>query len=289
MTSFDVLAYRLFGKFSKRYVDGLAELNSNLKRAGMNYIVEEWLSVMILSAIIATGVSFVGLFFILLSTSRTLLLSLISSVVLSLFVGGGIAFGLYAYPGQVIGNRRKRIENSLHFAAIYMSTLAGTGIPPYKIFNVLKKFKEFGEVSKIAEKISRDLDVFGLDLNDALERAALSSPAKNLKDLLWGMRATIVTGGNLREYLEQRAKALTNEYRRKLESYVKTLSLFLEIYITVVIVGSVFALVLTTIMSILGGSGEQVKIMQMILVTIVLPASSIVFIVILKTMNPTEV
>jgi flagellar protein FlaJ len=211
--------------------------------------------------------------------------ALIGGIVVTAVVTGF----LYMYPSQVAGGRRKRIENALHFAAIYMSTLSETGIPPYKIFNVLEKFDEFGEISHISKSIVRDIEVFGLDFNEALERAASNAPLKELKDLLWGMRATIMTGGNLSAFLSQRAKALTNNYRRKLEGYVKTLSLFLEIYITVVIVGSVFVLVLTTIMSILGGSAEQIKLIQLILITVGLPTMSVVFVIILKTISPTEV
>jgi len=286
--SFDILAYRVFGKYVRDRAEQMGELNTNLKRANLNYTVDEWLSILALSAIIGgAGICVIAFFFFLGTTS--FLVAIPFSLLVGSIGGGVIAFALFQYPSQLIAGRKKKIDNSLHFAAIYMATLAGTGIPPYKIFNVLGKFEEFGEISKIAQNIARDMDVFGLDLNDALEREAQNAPSKDLKDLLWGMRATIMTGGNLSRYLSQRAKALTNQYRRRLEGYVKTLSLFLEIYITVVIVGSVFVLVLTTIMSILGGSTEQVQTIQMILVTIGLPAVSVIFIIILKTINPTEV
>ncbi|PIO00037.1 hypothetical protein COT72_02615 [archaeon CG10_big_fil_rev_8_21_14_0_10_43_11] len=288
MMSFDILAYRVFGKYVRDRAEQMGELNTNLKRANLNYTVDEWLSILALSAIIGgAGICVIAFFFFLGTTS--FLVAIPFSLLVGSIGGGVIAFALFQYPSQLIAGRKKKIDNSLHFAAIYMATLAGTGIPPYKIFNVLGKFEEFGEISKIAQNIARDMDVFGLDLNDALEREAQNAPSKDLKDLLWGMRATIMTGGNLSRYLSQRAKALTNQYRRRLEGYVKTLSLFLEIYITVVIVGSVFVLVLTTIMSILGGSTEQVQTIQMILVTIGLPAVSVIFIIILKTINPTEV
>ncbi len=289
MLGYDIIAYRLFSKAVKKQAKKMGELNTNLKKADLNYTVDEWLSMMALTGIIAgVGFSIAGVL-LFLTMANSIFVIIPSALIIGGAGGGGAAFVVYSYPGQIIGNRKKKIENSLHFAAIYMATLAGTGIPPYKIFGVLSKFKEFGEVSKVAESISRYMDVFGLDLNEALERAAQNAPAKDMKDLLWGMRATIVTGGDLSEFLQQRAKALTNQYRRKLESYVKTLSLFLEIYITVVIVGSVFVLVLTTIMSILGGSGEQVQVIQMIMVTIGLPAVSVVFIILLKTINPTQV
>jgi flagellar protein FlaJ len=289
MVSFDILSYRIFGKFAKKYSKSFESIDDDLKRSGMSYTLDEWLSIMFFVALLVLPLAGIGLYFLMMSVTGLMWEAIPFAVVGGLIVTGLVTVFLYIYPAQVSNSRKKRIENSLHFAAIYMATLAETGIPPYKIFNVLEKFEEFGEMSDISRNIVRDIEVFGLDFNEALERAANNAPLKELRDLLWGMRATIMTGGNLSGFLSQRSKALTNRYRRKLEGYVKSLSLFLEIYITVVIVGSVFVLVLTTIMSILGGSVEQIKLIQLIMVTIGLPTMSVIFIIILKTISPTEV
>ena len=289
MSSYDILAYRLFGRFAKKYSKSAASLDEQLKRSNLNYTIDEWLSIIFLSVSVAFPLVFVSLFFFM-SLVNPVLMETIPFALIGGVMGSGVVGGLiFYYPSQEAAARKKRLENSLHFATIYMSTLSETGIPPYKIFNVLEKFKEFGEISKIASEIVRSIEVFGLDFNEALEKSAEKAPFKDMRDLLWGMRATIMTGGNLSGFLDQRSKSLTNQYRRKLEGYVKTLSLFLEIYITVVIVGSVFVLVLTTIMSIMGGAGDQIKLIQIILITIGLPTMSIVFVIILKTISPTNV
>lgn len=289
MASFDIFAYRLFGRIAKKYSKSFKSLDDDLKKAGLNYTLDEWLSVILLACTLAFPIVSFSLFFLMVLVTGNMVDAVPSALTGGLIVTGLTGGYLYYYPTQEANTRRKRLENSLHFAAIYMSTLAETGIPAYKIFNVLEKFKEFGEVSRVAGDVVRNMEVFGLDFNEALEKAAVNAPLKELRDLLWGMRATMMTGGNLSGYLSQRSKALTNRYRRKLEGYVKTLSLFLEIYITVVIVGSVFVLVLTTIMSIMGGAVEQIKLLQLILITVGLPTMSVVFILILKAVSPTEV
>ncbi|MBR9679185.1 MAG: hypothetical protein GON13_02875 [Nanoarchaeota archaeon] len=289
MASFDIISYRLFGKMVKKYSKSFAPVDTQLKKAGMDYTLNEWLSMTVLACVVAFPLVSVFLFFMMFLVTGLFIDAFPFALIGGFIVSGFVAGFMYYYPSQVAGSRKKKLENSLHFATIYMATLAETGIPPYKIFNVLEKFDEFGEISRISKTIVRNMEVFGLDFNDALEKAADNSPLKELKDLFWGMRATITTGGDLSGFLSQRSKALTNDYRRRLEGYVKTLSLFLEIYITVVIVGSVFMLVLTTIMSILGGSGDQIQLIQVILVTIGLPTVAVVFIILLKTISPTEV
>jgi len=42
-----------------------------------------------------------------------------------------------------------------------------------------------------------------------------------MKELLWGMKATINSGGDLKKYLSEKARSFTNEYRRKLDQLNK--------------------------------------------------------------------
>ncbi len=284
----DIIAYRIFGKLVRNQASKMTSLDLDLKKSGLNYTADEWLSVLFLVSTITFIIVSVGLFVI----ASVLTGNLINAIAVGFFGGllasAVLGFIIYIYPSQEVNNRKKKIVNSLHFATIYMATLAGTGIAPYKMFDILKKFEEFGEISKIAASISRDMNTFGLNFNEALVRAADNAPEKSLRDLLWGINSTLLSGGNLKNFLQEKAEALTNEYRRILEGYVRTLSLFLEVYITVVIVGSVFVLVLTTIMSLLGGSIEQIKVVQLLLITVGMPFISFVFIFILKQMSPIE-
>ena len=78
-----------------------------------------------------------------------------------------------------------------------MATIAGTGVPPAVIFWSLVEFRRYGEVSRESEKILNDIENFGLDLVQALQRAANRSPSPLFSELLWKMIATIRTGGNL--------------------------------------------------------------------------------------------
>jgi flagellar protein FlaJ len=283
------LSYRLFKNFSKKYSTIFSDLNQNLKISGLGYSIDEYFSMFLFIAIFGTVASFAMSFILLSVFFNSFLIGIFGAAIISVPIFGAIMLIFRIYPTQLIQSKRKKIENMLFFSTVYMSTVAGTGAPPQSIFKILAEFGEFGEVSKTANDIMQDIEIFGLDIIDALEHTAEKTPSENLKELLWGMRSTITSGGNLKGFLDEKAKGFSQIYKRKLEEFTRTLSIFLEVYITIVIVGSVFILVLTTIMSLVGGFTEQLQMIQMMLIVIGLPMITAVYIVILKSVSPTEV
>ena len=77
------------------------------------------------------------------------------------------------------------------------------------------------------------------------------------------------------------------EYRRRIRKFSQDLSLIVEIYLTLIITGSIFFIVLSSIISAISPGLETVSI-QSFVVFILLPFLSIAFIVLIKTISPTE-
>ena len=125
----------------------------------------------------------------------------------------------------------------------------------------------------------------GQDVQVALERAAERTPSTDFKDLLWSMTTTIVRGGDMKALLQAKSNLLMDAYRRKMDEYTNDLSMYVEIYITLIIVGSIFSIVMLTIMGAISGF-ESLKAIQQILVFVFLPVASIAFIVLLKLTSP---
>ncbi len=203
--------------------------------------------------------------------------SVISSITLLLF---------YMYPSMKFGSQKKAIDNNIHYAAIYMSTIAGSGTSIYTMFKLLASFKELGEISKICNDIVRDIEIFGYNIAEAIAREANRCPSDKFKELLWGIRSTILTGGDIKEYLDEKAKEYMSDYRRRLEEFINSLSVFTEVYITLVIVGVVFALVLTTIMTMVGIGAGQIKTIQVLMIVVGLPLITAMYVVFLKSISP---
>jgi len=289
MSVYSETAYRLFRGYTKYFEEYFTDTKSDLRKAGIRLIMEEYIAVALLSSLIVAFGAYVLVMIVLLVLTKNPAIAFVAPVFVCGLAGAGTFFVYYTYPSQVVDGKKKKIDNAIHYMVIYMQTLAGTGVPPQRLFKMMADFKEFGEISKICEGVYRDMNIFGLSLGDAISRAAERSPSASFQELLWGIKSSVESGGNLRAYLEQKGLTYIENYRRRLQEFVKTLSIFMEMYITVVIVGSVFVLILTTIMSLLGGYVEQIQAIQFMIVCIGLPFVSIAFILFLKAASPTEV
>ena len=125
-----------------------------------------------------------------------------------------------------------------------------------------------------------------MDVNTAIEKAADRTPSKNLKEVLWGMLSTIKSGGDLGEYLRNKTKALLDEYRRKLYEFSHSLTVYMEVYLTALVIGAIFFIILTSVMSGMAGGSVNLVFLQFIIVFFVIPLISIAFIVVVKTISP---
>jgi len=155
------------------------------------------------------------------------------------------------------------------------------------MFKLLSKFKEYGVVAREAEIISTETELFGKDLQSALKRAADRTPNDDFKELLWGMNTIISGGGDLRKFLKNTSHTLMNEFNLKIENFGKQLSMFLELYLTLVVVGSIFFLVLTTILGAMGGLPPIVRVLERVVVYLLVPVITGVFIFVIKSISPT--
>ena len=239
--------YGAVGSYSLYLLDYFESLRPKLSKAGIGITLPEYISMILISSLISLLVS---IFVI----GGLMVLSMgISGMVIGLALGLVAAVvttaSFYFYPILIVSSRASKIRDTLPFATMYLSTLAGTGTPLPQIFKNLSEVDEYGEVSKEAEKISRDIETFGMDVNEALERAANRTPSEDFKELMWGMNHILTTGGSLREFLKQRSDKLMDDYQRRIEEFAKNLSLLVEMYITVIIVGSIIFTSMSAVIS----------------------------------------
>jgi len=288
-------AFMIFGKLVEPYLDYFDSLRLKLKKAGMTTTVHEYISAIILYSFICFTVSLIAGSF-LISYVMPFMTRTISSydavyhytlsVIISLLVAGGMFMLGYYYPSIKAKNKRNKIEKQMPFAVFYMATSSSSGINPVEIFRMLSQ--RGGIIGKEAERICNDVGSLGMDLSTSLQKAATRSPSPLFSDLLWNMSTIITTGGNLQKYLTSKTRTFMNQYRRNLDNYAKQIALYTEIYITLVIVGSLFFIVLLSIMSPMIGGGQFALLLQTFLVFFFIPLVSAGFIVLLKGIYPSE-
>ncbi len=283
------LAFKFFGRTLEPVVPYFESIKSDLLKAGMGLSLTEYVYSMFFVLLLLFMLelpTLVIIFSIALKTAPlAFLLSFTILVVLELIA----FFTFYTYPSAQAGKRRKQIDETLPFAATYMGTVASSGAPPITMFKVMAEFKDYGETSKEAEKIYRDVEAFGMDLPGAIRKTASRTPSEELKELLWGIDAVVTSGGNLGNYLHDKSRLFMQEYRRRLEQFSRTLSLLIEVYLTVILVGSIFFIIMTSLFSIFGGGGDTTlffSFLQFIIIFIVMPFVSIGFIFLVKTISP---
>ncbi|MFB6217382.1 MAG: type II secretion system F family protein, partial [Candidatus Aenigmatarchaeota archaeon] len=197
---------RLFGRMAERSLDSFKDLKEPLDKSGMRVLFRTYVSMMFAGSflvfVLSLPTTFVaGLFLFDLTIPVSFLASIVVSVVAAAL--GFVIF--YLYPSQKASERSKSIKANLPFAINHMSAIASSQVPPYVIFKLLAKFEEYGEVSNEAERIIRNVDVFGQDITTSLEQVAKTTPSDEFEEFLSGMISTIKTGGNLEDYLKVEA------------------------------------------------------------------------------------
>jgi len=279
-------------KFFKHSLDHLAPLFESIKpdllKADIGLTLVEYVYVMFFSILLFFIIEFPLVTIITSMILQDIIVAVLFSFTLNIVIILIVFFIFYTYPSMTAGKRKRDIESALPFATTYMATIANSGAPPVTMFKVISQFEEYGEVSKEAGKIYRDVEVFGMDLVGAVRKTANRTPSEELKELLWGLDTVLTSGGNTGDFLHEKSRLFISEYGRKLQRYSRTLSLLIEIYLTLVLVGSVFFVIITALMSILGGGGmgSYLSFIQFLVIFIVLPFVSVGFIFLIKSIAP---
>jgi flagellar protein FlaJ len=282
------LAFKFFGRRLEPYVKHFESIKPDLQRADIGLSLTEYVYITFFVMLLVFIVEFPFIVIITTIVFQSAPVAFVFSFTATLLITLGTFFLFYTYPSLKSNKRKKNIDATLPFATTYMATVASSGAPPETMFKVLSQFKEYGEISKESAKIYRDIEAFGMDLVGAIRKTAGRTPSPQLKELLWGLDTVITTGGNLSDFLHNKSRVFLQEYRRKLQQFSQTLSLLIEVYLTVILVGSIFFVIMSALMSIFGG-GEMnlfLNFAQFLVIFVLLPVVSIGFIALLKTMSP---
>ncbi len=277
--------YDQIGSYVLDYLNYFEDLRPQISKANIGVSLPEYVAMLVFSTMVSTVFSLFVIGGIL--TLGSGITGGIMAVAVSLVIGVATMLMFYLYPSLVIRNRATKIRDKLPFATMYMSTLAGTGTSLSELFSILAEQEEYGEVAQEAEKISRDIETFGMDISEALKNAADRTPSKEFKELMWGMNHVITSGGSLREFLQERSRTLMNDYQRRVEEFAEQLGLLVEMYITLVIVGSIIFTSMSAVMSSFTTYPPEFIVgIQILSIFFGLPLISAMFIILVKGMAP---
>ncbi len=281
------LSGRLFGNTVKIIKPYFMDMKDDIQKASINYTVEEYLSVALFVSTMTFIVENILFAFIFGLFGFQPVAAIFMSFTLSLTVSGIVFFLFYSYPTTKAKNREGNIKKILPFSVSYLAAISSAKVSPIVLFKTLAVFKEYGEVAEEAATITRNVEVFGMTFLSAIKTQAKRTPSRDMRELLWGISSVISSGGDLNIFLKQKSDELMNDYRRRIRKYAQDLSLFVEIYLTLIITGSIFFIVLSSIISTISG-GLGAVVTQSLVVFILLPVISTGFIILIKSISPIE-
>ena len=167
-----------------------------------------------------------------------------------------------------------------------MSAIAGSGVEPTKIFEIIVKSEEYPHTRKEIKKLLNKINLYGYDLVSALGESARLTSSSKLAELFKGLATTITSGGELTMFLDKRAETLVFDYKVEREKYNRIAETFMDIYISVVIAAPMMMTLLLVMMSLTGMSyGLTIQATSLIII-LVIGLLNIFFLIFLHLKQP---
>lgn len=272
--------YTIIGKqFDKP--DKFKNLGEQLNMANMKYTPPLFLSIITITTILISIISiliYIILFKIIIQTPSWIIyattLTLITSLASFLF--------LFLVMKMRISTRKLQIDRNLPFALSELSVIASTGLTPIKIIrHMAKRGSMAGEFKKIVHKI----DIEGKDIVTAISETAKDTPSTAFREALWDLSNMIHQGGDLDEYLRQKADH-TMQLRRDIQrEFIEKLGTYSEMYVSLVLIGVLFIGIAAFLMDAMGSTamGLDADTLLMLLAYGIIPLAVVMVTVILST------
>jgi flagellar protein FlaJ len=305
MNSYERFCFNLLGKWVKTKRDNYLSLRNDLISARFKTPFEVYLSTAYVTSVVV-GLVFAFLIGIISWVLQlpalikykgevpdvvaslspySIILGTIFITIFSLLVFGGLTYlAFILYPGLEAGNRRRNIDASLPYAINYITSMSTAGITPAEVFRLLGSSTIYGQSAVEARYIAREIDIFGRDLIDALRLVSATTPSRRMKEFLQGTMASVASGGNITEYFRTKAEQYALENRQTQKMFLETLALVSESYVTAMVAGTLFLIILQSIMSVLSGDNRPMFLYAVIYIMI--PLGSIMFVIMISSMTP---
>jgi flagellar protein FlaJ len=305
MNSFERFCFNLLGKKMKAKRESYVTLRNDLMSARFKTPFEVYLSTAYVSSIVVglSAALVIGIItwifqlptlitykgevpeFLVGLSAYSLVIGTIVITIFSLLVFGGLTYLVFMlYPGLEAGNRRRNIDASLPYAINYITSMSTAGITPAEVFRLLGSSTIYGQSAVEARYIAREIDIFGRDLIDSLRLVSSSTPSRRMKEFLQGTMASVSSGGNITEYFRTKAEQYALENRQTQKMFLETLALVSESYVTAMVAGTLFLIILQSIMSVMSGDNNPLFLYAVIYIMI--PLGSIMFVIMISSMTP---
>jgi archaeal flagellar protein FlaJ len=284
------MAYQLMGDKTVRFMPLFKDLDQTMQQSGLRINFKAYVSLTVLAALLVT---------VAVAATVPVLLVFVSNMSLGsalLFGFGGALFasaftviGFYMYPVYHADKHKRELEDELPFTTGYMAILANAGVAPERIFHSLANLHNPLAASTEAKDVVTNINLFGLDVISALEKASSRTPSEKFRDTIEGIISAIHTGGNLGGFLREKFKTAMKLKKLNLKKYSDTLSVLSEVYVALLLTGPLLLVIMVSVMSVLGGGGIgafSADLLLSLLTYLLIPVCAVIFLIILDSITP---
>jgi len=305
MNSFERFSFNLLGMRMLAKRDQYTQLRNNLMSARLKKPFESYLATAYISSLVVglVGAGILGILAWIIRLPSVIMIKMglanspilaspfinilgtIIIIICTFILFGAITYEIFmVYPGVAAGSRSRIIDANMPYAINYLSSMSTAGITPAEIFRLLGDSPIYGECAVEARYIAREVDIFGRDLLDAIRIVSLSTPSQRMREFLQGATASISSGGNLTDYFRTKSVQYALENRQTQKQFLDTLALLAESYVTVMVAGVLFLIILQSIMSVMGSDNKPIFLY--IIIYLMIPFGTILFVVMISTLTP---
>jgi flagellar protein FlaJ len=285
-----LIAYQLIGEKTERILPLFEDLDQKLQKSGLKINFKAYVSLTVFASLLISFITFAIIPFpLIFALNIPFLPAFLFGVGGGLFAFAFSTFGFYFYPVYRADKIKRELEDELPFTTGYMAILTSAGVSPEKIFYSLSDLSVPLTVSYEAKNVVRDVNLFGLDIISALEKAAKRTPSERFREMLEGFISTVHSGSNLAAYLREKSKQYMKLKRINLKKYSDTLSMLSEFYVTLLLTGPLLLVIMLAVMAMLGGGNLGILSPDLILNLLTylgIPIGAIIFLIILDAASP---
>jgi pilus assembly protein TadC len=286
------VANTLVKKFTFYLIDkfpGLFKsLYDSLRLANIRVLSNTYVNIMVLSVIISFIASSVIFSIFFAAVNNPIFILLPKAIVMGLILSVVVFIMFYMYPSIKASGRERNINTNLPFAINHVAAVAGSGVPPTKMFKLLVESQEYGEIAVELGKIVEYVDLFGYDLLTAIRSVSLTVPSVTLKEFLEGIVSTIESGSDIKDYLKEKSSEAMLSYELERQKYLETIATYSDVYTGILIAAPLFFVVALSLVGMLGGKlgGIDINIIIVLGAYVVIPVMNIIFLLFIEVTQP---
>lgn len=186
---------------------------------------------------------------------RTVVLNAAIAVAVGLLTAVVVWYIGYTRPRRIARRRASALDAMLPSAVSYMYALAHGGLDPVEVVRRLADRQDtYGEQAREMAMVVNEMEYLGTDFVTALHSVADLTPSEATSDFLGDMVGVLESGGDFEEFLEERRQNYVASLSSEQESYLEQVGLYAEAYVTVLVAGPLFLIILLLVIGVLGAS-----------------------------------